>query len=207
MISLNFYRYHAIQHDHAYMQAFGILSSIVFIVPAIVSAFIRSKITNRSRRETSQPTPDPAAGTTTDTESAPATSMMIQLPSSAPQALNDAGSSSDPPPAYYTTVAGEGGDFSQNAHSYPTAPAGVEQPYYSQAQPGLGGPIATVNGDGSPQNAYDYPAVSVAGGGGVDADDSFYSRALRVEPGITVAVDGTNETGRNEPPSYVSIMA
>ena len=207
MISLNFYRYHAM--TTSCIQAFGILSSIVFIMPAIVSAFIRSKIINQSRRETSQPAPDPA-GTTTDTESAPdATSTMIQLPSSNSQAINGAGSSSDPPPAYYTTVAGEGGDFSQNAHSYPTAGTGVEQPYYSQAQPGLGGSVATVSGDDSPQNAYDYPAVSVAGGGGVDADDSYYSRALHMEPGVTVAVavGGANETGHDEPPSYVSIIA
>ena len=207
------------------MQGFGILSSMVFIVPAISFAFIRSKITNRSRTETSQPAP------ATNTESTPTTFIM---PISDPQA-DVTGADSDPP-AYYSAV-GEG-SFSQNAlsHPQPAETAAVEEPYYSQADPSAARTIIISEGD-SAQNAYDYPtttggggaAGAVAagdggdggggdggdggdgggggggGGGGID-DDSYYSRALRMETGVTVAVVD-DQTGQDEPPSYVSIIA
>jgi hypothetical protein len=185
------------------MQAFGILSSVIFIVPAITSAYIRGKITNRSRAETSQLQPAPA---TTNTETTPTTLTSVQQPalSDHPQALTGTtgpGADSDPP-AYYSIV-GEGVTDApqiENAHSQTGV---VEEPYYSQVEPGFDPSTAAVSEVDSPQNAYDYPTVLTAAGGGADDDESYYSRALRMEP-VTVVAD---ETGHDEPPSYVSIIA
>ena len=168
------------------MQAFGILSSVVFIVPAISSAYIRWKITRTDRR-----VDQPAASATIDSETTPATLTIVQ------QLISDhppdtAGADCDPP-AYYSIV-GEG-DTSQNAHS----------PFYSQAQPGVDPPAATASEADSPQNAHDYPMVPTATGGGVE-DGSNYSRALPMER-IALTAVADDQTGHDEPPSYVSIIA
>ena len=133
------------------MQAFGILISVVFIVPAISSAYIRWKITRTDHR-----VDQPAASATIDSEITPATLTTVQQPIS-DHPPDTAGADCDPP-AYYSIV-GEG-DTSQNARV-------VEEPYYSQTQPGIDPPAATASETDSPQNAYDYPMVPTATGGGV----------------------------------------
>ena len=177
------------------MQAFGILNSVVFIVPGIFSAHFHWKIRYGSRTDrTSQPT----APATIDSETTPATLTMVQQPVT--DHSSDIGADSDPP-AYYSTV-GEG-DTSQNIRF---RSAVAEEPYYSQAQPGIDPPAATASEADSPQNAYDYPTVTVpTATGGMD-DDSYYSRALRMERIVLTAV-ADDQTGHDEPPSYVSIIA
>ena len=176
------------------MQAFGILSSVVFIVPAISSAYIRWKIT-RTDRQVDQPA---AASATIDSETTPATLMTVQQPIS-DHPPDTAGADCDPP-AYYSIV-GEG-DTSQNAHSRSGV---VEEPFYSQAQPGVDPPAATASEANSPQNAYDYPTVPTVTGGGVE-DGSYYSRTLPMER-IALTAVADDQTGHDEPPSYVSIIA
>ena len=97
----------------------------MFIVSAISSGTIRSKLTNQSRAETSQPGPA-IVGT------ALTTFVMVQQPISHPQSLSDA---DYPPPAYYSTVDDSEGGIPQNAYDYPVAGDDVEEPYYSQALP------------------------------------------------------------------------
>ena len=171
------------------MQAFGILSSVVFIVPAISSAYIRWKITRTDHR-----VDQPAASATIDSETTPATLTTVQQPIS-DHPPDTAGADCDPP-AYYSIV-GEG-DTSQNARV-------VEEPYYSQTQPGIDPPAATASETDFPQNAYDYPMVPTATGGGVE-DGSNYSQALHMER-IALTAVADDQTGHDEPPSYVSIIA
>ena len=171
------------------MQAFGILNSVVFIAPAIFSAHIRWKITKTDRM---------AAPATIDSETTPATLTTVQQPIS-DHPPDTAGADCDPP-AYYSIV-GEG-DTSQNAHSRSGV---IEEPFYSQAQPGIDPPAATASEADSPRNAYNYPMVPTATGGGVE-DGSNNSQALRMER-IALTAVADDQTGHDEPPSYVSIIA
>ena len=111
------------------IQGLGVINSVTFIVSAISSGIIRSKLVSQARQESSQPALE---GTT------PTTFIMV------PQQSNDTGIQSGYPPNYDSVVTAAGGPSIGEHQTVGSYPAAVGEYYYDnmphlpQSQPGSG---------------------------------------------------------------------
>ena len=101
------------------IQGLGVINSIAFIVSAISSGIIRSKLVSQARQGSSQPAPE---GTT------PTTFIMV------PQQSNDTGSQSGYPPNYDSVVTAAGGPGIGEHQTVGSYPAAVGEHYYDMPQ-------------------------------------------------------------------------